>query len=127
MIIASNIKRQRIAVGLTVQDVASAIGVTFQSVHKFENGQIRIQSDRLPVLSNLFRCSIDDFFEGAPSEYHNVGAPYLPTFRLLLDSFVRIQDPRTQSALLTVVKALAEASVEAKFTSAVALEASAPG
>lgn len=46
--------------GLTQQDLAGAIGVTFQTVSKWENGVTMPDITMLPLLAEYFRISVDE-------------------------------------------------------------------
>jgi transcriptional regulator with XRE-family HTH domain len=44
--------------GLTQTELASALGVTFQQVQKYEKGTNRVAGSRLPVLARRLECSV---------------------------------------------------------------------
>lgn len=46
--------------GLTQQDLASAIGVTFQTVSKWENGVTMPDVAMLPLLAEYFQITVDE-------------------------------------------------------------------
>lgn len=52
----------RIDRGLSQQAVASAVGVTFQQIQKYEKGANRISASTLVALCRLFKANITDFF-----------------------------------------------------------------
>jgi len=57
--IAENIKSLRKAKGLTQEDVAEMLGVSPQSVSKWERGETYPDVTLLPSLANLFKTSVD--------------------------------------------------------------------
>lgn len=54
-----NIKKYRISKSLTQEDVAEYLGVTPQSVSKWERGETYPDVTLLPTLANIFETSID--------------------------------------------------------------------
>lgn len=55
---------RRIMLGLTQQEVADTIGVSFQQVHKYEKGTSRITAGRLSEIARILDVTVDFFFEG---------------------------------------------------------------
>lgn len=62
IVLASNIQKYRRKSGLTQEDVAKKLGVTFQAVSKWENAKSTPDILLLPILCDLFDCSIDELF-----------------------------------------------------------------
>ncbi len=54
------IREARIAAGLTVEEVALAVGRTAYSIHGYEGGRIVPPIYVLVTIAQLFGCSIDD-------------------------------------------------------------------
>jgi DNA-binding XRE family transcriptional regulator len=60
--VARRIRRRRLELGLTQQDVAERLGLTSQQMHKHETGAIRISAGRLHQLAELLGMEIGHFF-----------------------------------------------------------------
>lgn len=58
-IIGSNISRYRKERGLTQEELAKQLGITYQAVSKWENGQTTPDVSLLPVLASVLQVSID--------------------------------------------------------------------
>lgn len=56
------IKELREAAGLSQADVVRALGVDQAAVHRWENGLAFPRAAKLPILADLFGCTIDDLF-----------------------------------------------------------------
>ena len=56
------IKRHRLAAGLTQEEVARHMDVDFTTVCKWENGVSCPRASALPKLADLFHCSIDALY-----------------------------------------------------------------
>ncbi len=62
IILAANIQKYRKKVGLTQEELADKLGVTFQAVSKWENAKSAPDILFLPTLADLFSCYIDELF-----------------------------------------------------------------
>ena len=58
----------RVLRGVSQEQAAGAIGITFQQVQKYENGANRISASRLFDLSRLFDVPVQWFFDEMPRE-----------------------------------------------------------
>jgi transcriptional regulator with XRE-family HTH domain len=61
--IGENIKKFRIASGLTQSELAEKVNVSFQQIQKYENGKSRIFVDRLQAIAEALDVNICKFFE----------------------------------------------------------------
>lgn len=66
-IIGQRIREQRITSGMNQQDLAAAIGVTYQQMHKYERGVNRISAGRLHDLAKALGVPVSVFFDGLDS------------------------------------------------------------
>ncbi len=60
LLLGENIKRKRLEKGLTQEEVATHIGISAQSVSKWERGEGYPDIEMLPTLANYFKISIDE-------------------------------------------------------------------
>ena len=74
--LGENIKRKRIERKLTQEEVATHLGVSFQSVSKWERGEGYPDIELLPALANYFDVSVDELLGMSNSEkterYENI-------------------------------------------------------
>jgi transcriptional regulator with XRE-family HTH domain len=61
-VIGNAIKSYRLLAGMTQEDLAQALDVTFQQVQKYERGTNRVSASRLLDLSNVLGCSVTDLY-----------------------------------------------------------------
>jgi transcriptional regulator with XRE-family HTH domain len=61
--VASRVRERRIGLGLSQRQLASALGLTFQQLHKYEQGKSRISAGRLYELGKVLGAPITFFFE----------------------------------------------------------------
>lgn len=62
IILAGNISKYRKKCGLSQEELAQKLGVTFQAVSKWENAKAAPDIKFLPIMADVFDCYIDDLF-----------------------------------------------------------------
>ncbi len=62
--VGQRLRELRMLAGLSQSDVASALGLTFQQLQKYERGFNRVSASRLFKLAQFFRVPVSVFFEG---------------------------------------------------------------
>ena len=67
-ILARNINRYRTQYGITQEELASRLGVTYQAVSKWENAKAAPDISFLPDMAEIFGCSIDELFDYIPQK-----------------------------------------------------------
>ncbi len=66
--VGQRISHQRRLLGMTQQELAAHIGLTFQQVQKYENGSNRIAASRIYDLSCFLNVEIGFFFADMPAD-----------------------------------------------------------
>ena len=61
--IGTKIKNRRKDSGLTQEELAEAIGITYQQLQRYENGKSNLNTDRLQAIANVLDVPITYFFE----------------------------------------------------------------
>lgn len=95
--------------GLTQQQLADLIGVTYQQAHKYERGMNRVSAGRLYQIAQALGVDVDYFFEGLEDGEDTVVSERQ---RMCLDvarNFARIADERQQRTVSQLCRVLAEA------------------
>ena len=111
-IVSARLRQRRMLLGLTLNEFAQALGLTYQQVHRYEAGINRVSAGRLYQMAALLRVDMDYFFEEATTESSAV--PELLRFeraggRRLLDlfrDFSALSEPR-RVAIARLARALA--------------------
>jgi len=62
--VGNKVKSRRMILGLSQEDLAKSIGLTFQQVQKYERGTNRISVSRLVDICKVLKAPVDYFFEG---------------------------------------------------------------
>ncbi len=116
--VAARLRQRRLMLGLTQQQMAELIGVTFQQAHKYETGMNRISAGRLYQIAEAMGVDIGYFFEGLDGEPTDA----LPRHeRLMFDlgrNFVRLSSPAHQAAICHMARVLAQSEPSSQETAA---------
>lgn len=67
-IVGQKIRIRRVKQGLTQQDLAAALGLSYQQVQKYETGANRVSAGRLYYIANVLGVDIPYFFSAATEE-----------------------------------------------------------
>ncbi len=79
IVLAANLQNYRKKAGLTQEELAEKLGVTFQAVSKWENAKSAPDIQFLPMLADLFGCYIDELFSREiQTEVHYDHCPEFP-------------------------------------------------
>ena len=104
--VGARIRERRIMLGLTQQQLAEMIGVTYQQAHKYERGINRVSACRLFEIARVLNAPITYFYDGIGEE----ARPATTHQRMLLEiarNFSEIQNERHQEAVSQLARALA--------------------
>ncbi len=105
--VGARMRERRIMLGLTQQQMAELIGVTYQQAHKYEKGINRVAAGRLLAIAQALGVEVGHFFEGIGD---GGGLKPTPQQRLLLElarNFVSMPSRKHQEAVCSLARALA--------------------
>ena len=105
--VGGRVRFRRTLLGVTQQQLAEALGVTFQQVQKYEKGANRIGSSRLYDLSTILDVPVGYFFEEMPeSVSERSPARMLQAREINFAEEIEQQEPRvTKRETLELVRA----------------------
>jgi DNA-binding XRE family transcriptional regulator len=105
--VGARMRERRIMLGLTQQQLADQMGVTYQQSHKYERGANRMAASRLYKAAQVLGVEVSYFFE----ELHDGGTfQATPQQRLLAglaNNFITAS-PEHQQAICSLVRTLAD-------------------
>ena len=104
--VGARIRERRIMLGLTQQQLAEMIGVTYQQAHKYERGINRVSAGRLWEIAQVLGVGVSHFFEGLEGNTEPEVAPRQRMCLELARNFSLIPDERHQEALSQLARAL---------------------
>jgi len=93
------IKQARQQAGLSQERLAEMVGVTFQQIQKYENGQTTLNILKLQLLANALNHPVRDFFQDAPDERLRLTVQEGE----LLQAFRKIKNTELRGAVITIV------------------------
>lgn len=107
--IGRRIRERRLMLGLSQQQLAQAIGVTYQQAHKYETGINRVSAGRLFRVAQALDVPVSWFYEGMGTDRPAAMSRRQRLSLELARNFSLIRDERQQEALSQMARALAEA------------------
>ena len=123
--IGARMRARRLSLGITQQELAAKIGVTFQQLQKYEKGENRVGASRIQMVAHGLGVSPAYFFgdvaasavPSADGETTSLSEFLLTKQGLELNSaFLKIPNPRIRRSLVAMVKVIA--SMEAQESDA---------
>ena len=105
--VGGRIRERRIMLGLSQQQMADLIGVTYQQAHKYERGINRISAGRLYEISQVLGVPVSYFFDGLEENRSDALSARQRMCLELSRNFVSISNERHQEALSSLARALA--------------------
>ena len=115
--VSLRIRQRRIMLGLTQQQMAELIGVTYQQAHKYETGINRISAGRLYQIARALGVNISYFFEDVDPGSGAAASraqEMMPQQRMLLElarNFAAIKRRKHQEAICHLARALSDTEV----------------
>lgn len=121
--VGGRLKMRRMMVGMSQDELANAVGLTFQQVQKYEHGANRISASRLFEFGQLLDVPAAYFFEGLPGLPANKlekatstsgstesGESFNPFTRRetleLIRAYTSIKDPALRATLMKTIEAI---------------------
>ena len=117
--VGQRLRQRRISLGITQEDMANALGLSFQQVQKYEKGMNRMSSSRLWEIGRIVGVEVAYFFEGMTddiAEIKNLAddarAQVAPTalsereLRRLVHHYGEIKDDTIRDGVYSLIRAL---------------------
>jgi transcriptional regulator with XRE-family HTH domain len=105
--VGARIRDRRIMLGLTQQQLADLIGVTYQQAHKYERGINRVSAGRLFEIARVLNAPISYFYEGIGDDSPRTVTPHQRMLLEIARNFAEIQNEKHQEAVSQLARALA--------------------
>nr|WP_272913340.1 helix-turn-helix transcriptional regulator [Methylobacterium sp. SyP6R] len=113
-LVGTRIRQRRIAIGMSQETLAEALGISITQVQKYERGADRIGAARLYEVTTILKTYLMFFF-ATPDGDDNEGDPGEMSQDMLTDhetmqvalAFSRIHEPEMRQAILALVLAAA--------------------
>jgi len=107
--VGMRIRERRVMLGLTQQQLADLIGVTYQQAHKYERGINRVSAGRLFEIARVLTVPIGFFYEGVEATVPEAAPMDNHREQMMLElarNFSFIRNERHQEAFSQLARAL---------------------
>ena len=105
--VGARVRERRIMLGLTQQQLADLIGVTYQQAHKYERAINRVSAGRLFEIAHVLSVPVSYFFDGLQQDTDRGVTPRERMCLELARNFAQIPNERHQEALSQLARVLA--------------------
>lgn len=112
--LGERVRARRLEIGMTQEQLAKHIGVTFQQVQKYERGVSRIAASRLLDMAEAMKVPVATFFHGLGGKRGNRGAAdggdvsEPPGASELVRLYAALSSEKVRRRVLDLVRAMAE-------------------
>jgi len=107
--VGARIRLRRTLLGLTQEQLAVALSISYQQVQKYETGTNRVSAGRLYELANILDTTVAYFFDGLDPAVGPAELPHGGRNRIAIDlvrNFLEISNEDQRAALANLVKTL---------------------
>ena len=119
--VGRRVRMRRKMLAMSQEQLADALGITYQQVQKNEKGTNRIGASRLQQISHILQVPVSFFFEGAPhapgQTHEGFGEAPSPAYvsdflatsdgLALTKAFMGIKDPKLRRKIVDLVEQIA--------------------
>lgn len=109
--IGTKIKKRRIELGITQEQLAETLDVTYQQVQRYENGSNRLNVENIQLIADILSLPVSHFFESDEKVMivREEASPYLPAQESkLMRYFRKIGNNRSRSLVIQVAQLAAK-------------------
>jgi len=109
--VGERIRLRRTEAGLTQEQLAAALGISYQQVQKYETGANRVSAGRMLEIAHKLGIDVGDLFKGLQDG--SAGPPlehggHQRAAIELVRTFSRIKDPEVRAAISGLVKTIVD-------------------
>ena len=106
--VGGRVRTRRLLLGMNQEELARALGLTFQQVQKYESGANRVSASRLWEIAAILRTPLAYFFPAKNGEDQAGNYPQDPEGIELVRLYYQIADSGMRQQLFDTVKRVAE-------------------
>ncbi len=109
-LVGERIRRRRVLMGMTQDQLGDALGISYQQIQKYETGANRVSAGRLYLIAEALNTKVSAFFEAVSrGDDRAEQSESEASSRLTIDlvrGFQKIRDERQRLAVIGLVRAL---------------------
>jgi transcriptional regulator with XRE-family HTH domain len=109
--VGERIRVRRTEMGLTQEQLAGVVGISYQQIQKYETGANRVSAGRLFEIGKAVGVGVDYFFEGCELSAPELTLPHGGRNRAAIElvrNFLELEDDTLRNAVATLLRALKE-------------------
>jgi transcriptional regulator with XRE-family HTH domain len=109
--VGERIRLRRTELGLTQEQLADALDVSYQQVQKYETGANRVSAGRILEIARKLGVDVGYFFEGMGDEDQSLPLEHGGRQRAAIElvrKFGQIKDPEVRAAIAGLVKTIVD-------------------
>ena len=108
--IGEKIKRRRKELGISQEELAETLGVTYQQVQRYENGTNKLNVENIQAVADILSVPVSYFFEAEKTlMIAEKRATYSTAESKLLKYFRKIKNNSSKNAVIQVARIAAKA------------------
>jgi transcriptional regulator with XRE-family HTH domain len=107
--VGERIRQRRAMLGLTQEQLATALNISYQQVQKYETGANRVSAGRLYEIAHCLETGVSHFFDGLEESAGRPEMQHGGRNRVTIDlvrNFQSIPDAEVRAAVSNLVKSL---------------------
>lgn len=106
--VGERIRRRRVMLGLTQEQLGEALGISYQQIQKYETGANRVSAGRLFMISQILEVNIAVLFDGIGEKNEDdIGNTSRHVIELVR-AFSKISDEKVRGSVMSLVRTLSD-------------------
>ena len=110
--VGERIRRRRVMLGLTQEQLGDALGISYQQIQKYETGANRVSAGRLFIISQILEVSVAALFDGLGEETDSDISATSRNVIELVRAFSKISDEKVRGSVMSLVRTLGDRADE---------------
>ena len=103
--IGGRIKKRRMELKMSQEELAEILNITYQQVQRYENGMSKLNVEKMQIISEALSVPLSYFFESYKTGVAEDQSPYLtPDESRLLRYFRKIRDNTDKTTVINVTR-----------------------
>ena len=106
--VGERIRRRRVMLGLTQEQLGEALGISYQQIQKYETGANRVSAGRLFMISQILEVGIATLFDGLGEDVDDAINNTSRHVIELVRAFSKISDEKIRGSVMSLVRTLSD-------------------
>jgi len=106
--VGERIRRRRVMLGLTQEQLGEALGISYQQIQKYETGANRVSAGRLFKISQILEMNVATLYDGLGEAIDEDISGASRHVIELVRAFSKIKDDKIRASVMSLVRALSE-------------------